>query len=195
MDRSCGCWPLDSRRGGTSIQPSLGYFVGVVKRLWRSQIGPVTGGRSPGRGLNPRPLPCQRRPRSRSPEEATAALVSRLDAAYDRLSSTLGFRAIVDDKATITVDAVSVSWRLGIGAETASGALQLTVSDERTSMTCSTSPAGPFPRASIRRGGATGSPKRASTPSGRSWRPLRCAPRPASSRTSREQLRRSPSGG
>ncbi len=63
-----------------------------------------------------------------APEEATAALVSTLDAAYDRLSSTPAFKAIVEDKATITVDAVS--WRLGIGAETASGALQLTVSDE-----------------------------------------------------------------
>lgn len=63
-----------------------------------------------------------------APETATAALVSALDAAYGRLRTTAAFKAIVEERATITVDAVS--WHLGIGTETASGACQLAISDE-----------------------------------------------------------------
>lgn len=63
-----------------------------------------------------------------APEEATTALVAVLDGQYGRLSTTPTFRAIVDERGTITVDAVS--WRLAIGAETAAGALELAISDE-----------------------------------------------------------------
>lgn len=63
-----------------------------------------------------------------APEKATAALVAVLDAAYTRLVKTETFKKIVEEKGTITVDAVS--WRLGEGIQTTAATFELAVSDE-----------------------------------------------------------------
>lgn len=63
-----------------------------------------------------------------APEKATAALVAVLDAAYLRLAKTETFRKIVEEKGTISVDAVS--WRLGEEMDTAGTTFELAISDE-----------------------------------------------------------------
>ena len=63
-----------------------------------------------------------------APERATAALVAVLDSAYSRLVTTKTFKKIVEEKGSITVDAVT--WRLGEAMETAATTFELAISDE-----------------------------------------------------------------